>query len=106
MQDLLWNAEFTLLHARGFAARGDVVNTAGCLTRVAACLVQVLFAFNRRWFVSDKGALEAIADGFVAPAGFDNELAALLASAEGKIGPSGPDDHADWELTVQPLRED
>jgi adenine deaminase len=30
----------------------------------------------------------------------------LLQSAEGMIGPKGPDDHADWELTVLPLRED
>lgn len=30
---------------------------------------------------------------------------ALLRSAEGKIGPSGPDDHADWELTIEPLRK-
>lgn len=30
---------------------------------------------------------------------------ALLKSAEGKIGPSGPDDHADWELTIEPLRK-
>lgn len=29
---------------------------------------------------------------------------ALLQSAEGKIGPSGPDDHADWELQIKPLR--
>ncbi len=28
----------------------------------------------------------------------------LLESAVGKIGPSGPDDHADWELTIRPLR--
>ena len=28
----------------------------------------------------------------------------LLRSAEGKIGPSGPEDHADWELGVRPLR--
>jgi len=28
----------------------------------------------------------------------------LLRSAEGGIGPRGPDDHADWELTIQPLR--
>ena len=28
----------------------------------------------------------------------------LLKSAEGKIGPTGPDDHADWELEIQPLR--
>ena len=31
---------------------------------------------------------------------------ALLQSAEGKIGPSGPDDHADWELQVRPLRNE
>jgi len=30
---------------------------------------------------------------------------ALLKSAEGKIGPSGPDDHADWELAIEPLRK-
>lgn len=30
--------------------------------------------------------------------------AELLDSAEGKIGPIGPDDHADWELQVDPLR--
>lgn len=30
----------------------------------------------------------------------------LLRSAEGKIGPSGPDDHADWELEIRPLRQD
>lgn len=29
----------------------------------------------------------------------------LLRSAEHKTGPSGPDDHADWELTIEPLRE-
>jgi imidazolonepropionase-like amidohydrolase len=28
----------------------------------------------------------------------------LLQSAEGKIGPTGPDDHADWELELRPLR--
>ncbi len=30
----------------------------------------------------------------------------LLQSAEGKIGPAGPDDHADWELKIRPLREE
>ncbi|MEM7360612.1 MAG: amidohydrolase family protein [Pseudomonadota bacterium] len=29
----------------------------------------------------------------------------LLASAEGKIGPIGPDDYADWELRLTPLRD-
>jgi len=30
----------------------------------------------------------------------------LLESAVGKIGPAGPDDHADWELELRPLRDD
>jgi len=30
----------------------------------------------------------------------------LLRSAEGKIGPAGPEDHADWELEIRPLRND
>ena len=32
--------------------------------------------------------------------------AELLLSAEEKIGPAGPDDHADWELAIRPLRRD
>ena len=28
----------------------------------------------------------------------------LLKSAEGMIGPQGPDDHATWELHIEPLR--
>ena len=32
--------------------------------------------------------------------------AELLQSAEGKIGPAGPDDHADWELVLRPLRDE
>ena len=38
-------------------------------------------------------------------AGVVYEPAALLKSAEGKIGPSGPDDHADWEFSIEPLRK-
>ena len=42
----------------------------------------------------------------VIKAGVVYDPGTLLRSAEGKIGPSGPDDHADWELTIKPLRED
>ena len=30
----------------------------------------------------------------------------LLKSAEGMIGPTGPDDHADWELRIEPFRKE
>ena len=32
------------------------------------------------------------------------DVVKLLQSAEGKIGPDGPNDHADWELEIRPLR--
>ena len=43
---------------------------------------------------------------FVLKDGAVYDPAELLQSAEGKIGPDGPDDHADWELEIRPLRED
>ena len=42
---------------------------------------------------------------FVIKDGVVHDPETLLRSAEGKIGPAGPDDHADWELQVEPLRE-
>jgi imidazolonepropionase-like amidohydrolase len=42
---------------------------------------------------------------FVIKDGVKYNPAALLQSAEGKIGPVGPEDHTDWELQVNPLRE-
>ena len=42
----------------------------------------------------------------VIKAGVVYDPEALLQSAEGMIGPKGPDDHADWELQVEPLRAD
>jgi hypothetical protein len=37
--------------------------------------------------------------------GIAYDPAELLQSAEGKIGPSNPNDHADWELEIRPLRK-
>ncbi|HEX7193851.1 MAG TPA: nucleotidyltransferase domain-containing protein, partial [Chthoniobacterales bacterium] len=48
-------AEFTLSHAHGFADRGDVLNTIGCLTKIAFVLLQSLFALNVEYYFGDKG---------------------------------------------------
>ena len=42
---------------------------------------------------------------YVIKAGKVHDPAALLRSAHGKIGPAGPDDRADWELQLRPLRQ-
>ena len=77
--DSLWAVEFTLLHADSYAAKGDVYNTVGCLTRCAANLTQALFALNETYFLTDKRALATAAGFEVQPADFGPRLQAILA---------------------------
>ena len=77
--DSLWSAEFTLIHARLFAEQGDVYNCAGCFTRAASSLTQVLFAINSIYFMSDKKVMETIARFALKPDNYVERLAALLA---------------------------
>ena len=75
----LWIAEFTLSNAAGFAAKGDLYDTAGCLTRSASCLTQALFALNESYFITDKTAMAEIAAFPLAPRGYVEQLGAILA---------------------------
>jgi len=75
----LYDAQFMLDLARKPAERGDVFEVSGCLFRVVAALVQVLFAANERYFLNEKGALEAIGGFERAPRRFASEARGLLA---------------------------
>lgn len=78
--DTLWSAEFSLLFARDFAAKGDVYNTVGCLTRITANLTQALFALNEQYFMRDKQVMAKITTFAVLPAGYVAQVNAILAS--------------------------
>ena len=80
IQDALWSVEFTLLHARNFAAQEDVYNTAGCMTRAASSLTQALFALNETYFMRDKKVMDAIEAFPIRPAGYVAEVTRILAS--------------------------
>ncbi|MFN8445530.1 MAG: nucleotidyltransferase domain-containing protein [Caldilineaceae bacterium] len=77
--DSLWSAEFTLMHARSFAEKGDVYNTVGCFTRAANNLTQVLFALNEVYFMSDKRVMELISGFALKPENYVERLNTLLA---------------------------
>jgi hypothetical protein len=80
VQRYLWACEFTLeSFAPKFAARGDVLGTAGCLARVAHQLVLTLFALNRRYLLSDKTALAELAGFAHAPTDFGARVTRVLA---------------------------
>ena len=79
----LWEADFALETCRKPAQRGDVFYVSGCLFRCAACLVQVLFALNERYFVNEKGSVR-VADSFpLHPEGFE-EIVSRVRAAPGK----------------------
>lgn len=78
IEDCLWSAEFTFIHARGFAAQGDIYNTVGCLTRAASNITQALFALNERYFMRDKKVLETLATFSNLPSDYIQELNRIL----------------------------
>ena len=79
ISDSLWAVEFTLLHARSFAAQGDIYNTAGCLARAVSSLTQALFALNEHYFIRDKQVMETIAAFPLLPVGYVQQVKRLLA---------------------------
>ncbi len=80
LADSLWAAEFTILHARGFAAQGDVYNTVGCLTRAASNLTQALFALNERYFIRDKNVMDVVARFPQLPPDYIQQITRILSS--------------------------
>jgi hypothetical protein len=78
IRDSLWTAEFTFIHAHGFAQRGDIFNTVGCLARIAFMLAQSLFALNAEYYFGDKGSLEAIDRFSRQPDQFSKRLQGVL----------------------------
>lgn len=101
--DSLWSAEFTLLHARAFAAQGDVYNTAGCLTRAAANLTQALFALNETYFLRDKQVMQTLSNFPILPEGYVDQVNRILArpgSTPQQLMDSVSGMHTIWQSVV------
>ena len=75
----IWGAEFVLEQGKKFAAQGDVYDAVGCFTRCASALVQVVYALNERYFLTDKGALDEIASFGLKPVDFGGIVTRVLA---------------------------
>ena len=78
IRHFLWEANFALDTCRKPAQRGEVFYVSGCLFRCVACLVQVLFALNERYFVNEKGSVGAIASFALRPDGFAETVSSVL----------------------------
>ncbi len=85
VQEFLWSAEFNLAaFAPKFVCDGNVFGLAGCTSRIAFQLLQVLFALNMRWPVPDRVALAATCTMAQVPERFSLRLTQVL----GEVGTS------------------
>jgi predicted nucleotidyltransferase len=78
----LWHAEFSLENATKAAHSSNAYYVAGCLTRIASSLVQVLYALNETYFISDKRLHKDIELFSLKPQGFVVRIDRML----GNIG--------------------
>ncbi len=79
VRSYLWEAGFALDTSRKAAEQGDVYYVVGCLYRSVACLVQVLFALNERYFLDEKGSVQAVESFALCPTGFERIATEALA---------------------------
>jgi predicted nucleotidyltransferase len=63
IQKFAWEINFSIDIARKSAQRADVTYAAGCCFRSVMCMLQVLFAMNKQYWLNEKGAV-ALANTF------------------------------------------
>jgi predicted nucleotidyltransferase len=74
-----WEAGFALDTSRKSAERGETFYVTGCLFRCVACLVQVLFVLNERYFVNEKGSVKTVEAFPYRPDEFGETVSSVLA---------------------------
>ena len=88
IQKFGWEISFSIDIARKSIARSDVTYAAGCCFRSVMCMLQVLFALNKTYWLNEKGAV-ALAETFARKPEMlqarINETFALLEANPGSI---------------------
>jgi hypothetical protein len=78
VKTFLWSARFTLNNTAKPAARGEVYMVTGCLARAIHCLVQVLYAINETYYLSEKRLATDLRSFSVQPDRFLERISAIL----------------------------
>ncbi len=76
----LWSAQFSLENAYKPVTRGDIYYTMGCVTRAISMFVQVLYALNETYFLSEKNLARNISTFKVIPNRFAERVEAILSN--------------------------
>ncbi|MDX2130339.1 MAG: nucleotidyltransferase domain-containing protein [Chloroherpetonaceae bacterium] len=85
IQQSLWSAEFTIIHAQKFADKNDIYNTVGCLTRTTKCIVTSLFALNELYPLGDKRALNILENAKTKPENLTLKIDSILSCTKNSL---------------------
>jgi hypothetical protein len=78
IKHFLWAARFTLDNTSKPASRGEVYLVTGCLARAIHCLIQVLYAINETYYLSEKKLAADLSAFRLRPEHFLERIYALL----------------------------
>lgn len=78
IRESLWSADFTLWQTTGFAEKGDVYNTVGCLARAMKNIMAALFAINERYPLGDKRVMAQLLGAAKLPADLEQKAESVL----------------------------
>ena len=81
LKNFLWTARFTLDNTSKPASRGDVYIVTGCLARAIHCLVQVLYALNETYYLSEKTLVADLRSFSLQPEHFLERISTLLGAS-------------------------
>lgn len=74
IQKFAWEIDFSIDIAKKSIERADVAYASGCCFRGLMCMLQVLFALNREYWLNEKGAVR-IAENFeIKPVGLQSRV--------------------------------
>ena len=78
IKNFLWSARFTLDNTSKPASRGEVYLVTGCLARAIHCLIQVLYAINETYYLSEKKLAADLSSFSLRPENFLERIYTLL----------------------------
>lgn len=85
IQQSLWATEFTLWYAEQSAAKHDMYNIMGCLTRAIKHIVTTLFAMNEIYPMGDKRALDILEKASIKPLELQQQIDAILSADKSTV---------------------
>ncbi len=78
IEKYIWEADFSLKACLKSAKRRDVFYVAGCLFRSIACLTQVIFALNEKYFINEKNSIFIANSLALCPKGFKDIVTDIM----------------------------